>query len=242
MSWIQLFKVNSFEQALAKRKKRVFHVDPILKGRPLRHVIKVFNMVDMPFVWKEKCILRENNRNSPYHKFPRGVQKRESKYIERVLKLRQGIITAKEKELKWRQEYLQKRPLKGIDLFIKSVMPYFIKQSPLLMQESGEKRKRKAVSEFVKDVPKLKSPEFNRREQEKYKVMVINEVVGPDTLTNSKKAMDKKREAAKKLAKKEETSKSSAKKVETAGDTVKAQKAKKGDKTDTEEETSDDES
>lgn len=203
MSWIQLFKVKSFEDALKKRTKGVFHVDPILKGNKLRQVVKVFDMVKLPFVFKEKLALKENNPNSPYHKFPKGIAKKNKQYIERVLKIRQGIITSREKEIKWRNENLQSRPVKGMDLFIKSAMPYIIKQAAVTRIGEAYKARRKTVSEFVRDVPKLKDPEFNRRAQEKYKILVENDLIAEEhKLTSSPKKNAAMKAAAAAAAKK----------------------------------------
>ncbi len=83
-------------------------------------------MTKLRIVWDDKEIINENNPISPYHILPKSIIKNEKAICERILKLRQGIASAKEKKLKYRQETLNKRNFKGISDVIKKIMPYMI--------------------------------------------------------------------------------------------------------------------
>lgn len=192
MTWIQLFKSNSIEAALKKRRKNYFHVDPILKGKQLKFFKNLFTMTKLPFVWDDKEIIKENNPISPYHKLPKSIIKNEKARFERILKLRQGIASAKEKELKYRQETLNKRTFKGISDVIKKTMPFMIKQTQVKLQ--GEMRggkSRKLVAEHVRDVPRLKNVDFGRREQEKIKNLFEDNIMSASTITDNLKQVQK---------------------------------------------------
>jgi hypothetical protein len=198
MGWTNLFKANSIEQTLMKRKKGVFHVDPMLTGQNLRNVIKVFRMVELPFVWKEKEILRENNPNSPFHKMPKSVFKKERAHLERVLKLRNGIAAAKEKELKFRQESLNKRPYKGFNDLLKKNLPFLLKPQRFnLDAEVRVKKSSKMVSDFVKEVPKVKSNQFGRKGQEKVKNLMEDKIVDSGFILSINKNVQRERQIEK---------------------------------------------
>ena len=189
MPWTQLFKVNSFEAALKKR-KGLFTIDPILAGNKLSKVKKVFKMTQIPFVWDPREILRQNNHNSPYNKFPKGIAKEEKRIYERLLTLRNGIAQAKEKELKYRQESLNKRPYKGMERLIKLTMPFMIKQTSLKPEASigGRARSRKMVGEFVKEVPRNKNIAFGRRNQERIKNLMEDKVLDTSNIVEASRA------------------------------------------------------
>jgi hypothetical protein len=178
MVWTNLFKAKSFDKALKPRKK-LFHIDPLIHGKGLQQVKQVFRMVDLPFVWSEKEILRENNPNSCYHKFPRHFERDENKKAERIAKLRAGLASAKEKELKYRQDRLNKRHLAGMFNLFKLTMPFMIKQqSTKLDADVPKKKTRKMLSDYVKEVPKNKTNiTFGRRSQEKVKNLMVDGVI-----------------------------------------------------------------
>lgn len=188
MPWTQLFKVKSFEEAL-KPRRNLFHIDPILKGANLHKVKKVFKMTEIPFVWDPKELIRDNNPNSPYHKLPKSIGKIERKYQDRVIKLRSGIMLAKEKELKYRQESLNKRPYRGMEQLIKLTMPFMVKQTAMkaVGDYAGKVRSRKMVAEFVKEVPKNKNISFGRRNQERVKNLMEDKVIDTANVLESQK-------------------------------------------------------
>jgi hypothetical protein len=188
MPWTQLFKVKSFEQAL-KPRRNLFHIDPILTGASLHKVKKVFKMTEIPFVWDAKELIRDNNPNSPYHKFPKSIGKIERKYQDRVIKLRSGIMLAKEKELKYRQESLNKRPYRGMEQLIKLTMPFMVKQTAMKAEGDfgGKVRSRKMVAEFVKEVPKNKNISFGRRNQERVKNLMEDKVIDTGNVLESQR-------------------------------------------------------
>jgi Txe/YoeB family toxin of Txe-Axe toxin-antitoxin module len=121
------------------------------------------------------------------------------------LKLRQGIASAQEKELKYRQETFNKRTFKSISDVIKKTMPFMIKQTQVKIQ--GEMRggkSRKLVEDHVIDVPRLKNVDFGRREQEKVKNLLQDNIMSASTFTDNLKQvlklnriLDKKKEKRK---------------------------------------------
>lgn len=196
MPWTQLFKVNNFSQAFAKRRKGVFHVDPIIPKRKMYKIRGVFRMVDIPFIYKEKEIMRENNANSPYHKFPKGVLKKERAWMERVLKIRQGIESAKEKELKHRQESLNKRPYRGVNELIKKTMPFLLKQTQMKVEgDVFRKKSTKMVSDFVKEVPKMKNQGYGRRVQERVKNLMDDKILDTSTIIEAQKKSQREKQS-----------------------------------------------
>jgi Txe/YoeB family toxin of Txe-Axe toxin-antitoxin module len=198
MTWIQLFKSNSIDAALQKRRKNYFHVDPILKGQHLKFVKNLFTMTKLPFVWDDKEIIKENNPISPYHKLPKSIIKTEKARFERILKLRQGIASAKEKELKYRQESLNKRTFRGINEVIKKTMPFMIKQTQIKLEgESRGGKSRKLVAEHVRDVPRLKNVDFGRRHQEKVKNLFEDNIMSANSITDNLKQNQKNKQEIK---------------------------------------------
>jgi hypothetical protein len=184
MSWIQLFKVTSFGKALKMRRSGIFPAPPLLHGHPLNKVKKVFSDCEIPFYFHKKKAQGLNNIDSPYHKLPKGIAKDEQRYAERVLKLRQGLANAKEKELKWRQEYLNRRPYKGVNELIKKIMPFVIKQQAIKLDEDRRRGGggRKMVSEHVKGVPRGQKT-MTKSKKEVVKVMMDNKIISPTMLT-----------------------------------------------------------
>lgn len=183
MSWLKLFRFGSFESAMASTRKNNFHVEPALKGLGLTKVKHVFKMVNVPFVFRDKDALNEHNMKSPYHKFPRGIEKRERAYVQRVAKIRAGIASSMERELKYRQESLNKRPYKGINELIKKTMPFLIKQTTFKAEDrGGRSNTRKIVPDSVKGVPKG-NVSMTRKSKEQLKNMMDDGIITNKALT-----------------------------------------------------------
>jgi hypothetical protein len=187
MVWTNLFKAKSFDKAL-KPRKRLFHIDPLIHGKGLQQVKQVFRMVELPFVWSEKEILRDNNHKSCYHKFPKNFARIENRKAERIAKLRAGLESSKEKELKYRQDRLNKRYLRGMFNLFKLTMPYMIKQQAVKHDLDVPKQKsRKMLSDYVKEVPKNKTIMFGRRNQEQVKNLMVDGVIDVSGITAANK-------------------------------------------------------
>jgi hypothetical protein len=186
MTWLELFRTKSFPIALAKRRSQYYHIDPILKGKELRQVKDMFTMVDLPFIYDDREVIKENNMNSPYHKRPKSLEKREKAFVKKVAKVRIGLFNAKEKELKWRQDAINKRKYKGITELLKKVMPFMIKQeaSTKMGGPSGGKSK-KPVAESVKGVPKT-GKFVRRKSKEQFKEMMDTNLIDLTDVKDSK--------------------------------------------------------
>jgi hypothetical protein len=197
-------------------RKKLFHVDPLIKGFGLKKVKNVFRMTSLPFVWDKKEIIRENNPNSPYHKIPKGIEKSEKKRFERLLQLRTGIQTAKEKELKHRQDSLNKRPYRGFEKMIKLTMPFMIKQTSAKSGSDfgGKSKGRKMVAEFVKEVPKNKNIAFGRRNQERVKNLMEDKVLDVSIITDAQKNKQKELQLERELRIKDQETKKNVEKNE----------------------------
>lgn len=90
-----------------------FRRKPLIDKFGKRQLRCVFNMTGLKYFYKRSDVIP--NPNSPYHQLPKGVLKREKKYISKVSKLRAGIATALDKTEKYRQERVNKRRLSGLD-------------------------------------------------------------------------------------------------------------------------------
>jgi hypothetical protein len=185
MTFLELFRTKSFPIALATRKSKYFNVDPILKGKELRNIKDMFNMVDLPFIYDDKEVVKTNNMNSPYHKRPKSLEKKEKNIIKKVAKVRIGLFNAKEKELKWRQESLNKRKYRGICGMLKKIMPFMIKQEagPKAIGPGGPKS-RKIVAESVKGVPKV-GKFVRRKSKEQFKELMDSNLVDVTMMNNT---------------------------------------------------------
>ena len=116
MVWLQLFKKQSLEQGMKRKcisgvglssNERAWGIKDRLKLR------WAFNMCNLPFYFRKQSII--SNPNSPFHKLPKGILKKEKKYIYKLSQLREGITQALEKTEKFRQERYNKKKLTGLD-------------------------------------------------------------------------------------------------------------------------------
>jgi hypothetical protein len=189
MTFLEFFRTKDFPTALAKRRSKFFHIDPILKGKELRQVKTMFHMTQVPFIYDDKEVIVENNMKSPYHKRPKGLDKFERAYLKRVANIRIGLFNAKEKELKWRQESLNKRKYKGIADMLKKIMPFMIRQRDQAKNKAiagGPSKSRKQVAESVKGVPKGHKT-TRRKTKEQMKELIDSDIVDMSSMTNQKK-------------------------------------------------------
>lgn len=197
MTWVRFFRAKSIEQALSKQKKGDIYLNPLIKGGDRLFLKRMFNLAQTRFVFDPSLKRIGNNMDSPFHKFPKGIKKEENLLYKRITKVRMGIINAKEKELKWRQEFINKRKYRGLPQVIRGIMPTLIKQSAMKTERGGGSggNARKVIAESVKGVPKVQK-DTTRKQKEHFKNYMDDAVISQKTVQNmissrSKKQNDK---------------------------------------------------
>ena len=216
MTWVKFFRSKSIEEALKQKKKGDILINPLIKGPDRFFLKRMFNLAQTRYVFDDNLKRIGNNMDSPFHKFPKGIKKEENLLYKRITKVRLGIINAKEKEFKWRQDFINKRKYRGIPEMIRGIMPALIKQSTVKAErtQGGGGNARKVIAESVKGVPKVQKS-TTRKQKEHFKNFMDDSVISSKVVSNlisdrSKKQTDrfeqfKKKDAEKKtLTKKEE--------------------------------------
>jgi len=207
MTWVKFFRTKSIEQAITSQKKGDILLNPLIRGGDRLFLKRMFNLAQTRFVFDTSLKRIGNNMDSPFHKFPKGIKKEENLLYKRITKVRLGIINAKEKELKWRQDFLNKRKYRGMPQVIRGIMPTLIKQSAVKNERSGGSagNSRKVVAESVKGVPKVQK-DTTRKQKEHFKNFMDDSVISQKTVQNmisnrSKNKNDKYEQFKKKDAK-----------------------------------------
>jgi len=204
MTWVKFFRTKSIEEALKRQKKGEIFLNPLIRGGDRLFLQNMFNMAQTRFIFDSNLKRIGNNMDSPFHKFPRGIKKEENLLYKRLTKVRLGIINAKEKELKWRQDFLNKRKYRGIPAVIRGIMPTLIKNAPIKTERSGGfgGNSRKIIAESVKGVPKVQK-DTTRKQKEHFKNFMDDSIISSKVVNNiisnrSKKQTDKFEQSKKK--------------------------------------------
>jgi len=207
MTWVKFFRAKSIEAALNKEKKGNIYLNPLIRGGDRLFLKRMFNLAQTRFVFDPSLKRIGNNMDSPFHKFPKGIRKEENLLYKRITKVRLGLINAKEKELKWRQDFINKRKYRGFPQVIRGIMPTLIKQSNVKNERSGGSggNARKVIAESVKGVPKVQK-DTTRKQKEHFKNFMDDAVISQKVVSNmisnrSKKQSDKFEQFKKKDAK-----------------------------------------
>jgi len=197
MTWVKFFRAKSIETALSSQRKGNIHINPLIKGANRLLLKHMFNLSQTRFSFDSSLKRIGNNMDSPFHKFPKGIKKQENLLYKRITKVRLGIINAKEKELKWRQDFINKRKYRGIPAMIRGIMPTLIKQSAIKTERSGGagQNSRKVIAESVKGVPKVQK-DTTRKQKEHFKNFIDDAVISAKVVNNlvsnrSKKQTDR---------------------------------------------------
>lgn len=185
MSWVKFFRSKSIEDTLKNRKKGQMFINPLLKSRYKFQLRRMFNLAQTRFIFDRSLKRIGNNMESPYQKFPKGIQKQERELVKRITKVRLGILNAKEKELKWRQDFINKRKYRGFPELIRGIMPTLIKQTGIKAEktESYGGASRKVIAESVKGVPKVQKA-TTRKQKEHFKNFMDDAVIGSKVVSN----------------------------------------------------------
>jgi len=188
MVWTRLFKIKSIEEAMLPKLVNNYYRKPIIAGKSLAKVRKVFSYARLPFIYQKQYVNKINNPISPYHKFPKKFGMRETAVIAKMSKLKISLANSMEREIKVRQEQLNKRKLKGMDQILKELMPFFIKpQKVVKIQDDEKKKSRKKVAEYLKGVPKGNIG-TSRKLHEKMKNYMIEGYVAAEDIEKNKGA------------------------------------------------------
>ena len=186
MVWTKLFKIKSIEEAMLPKLVGHYYRGAVLSGRKLAKLRNIFTYSRLPFIYQKQYVNKTNNPISPYHKFPKKYGKRESAIISRMSRLKISLANSYERELKIRQDLLNKRKLGGFDQVLKEFMPYFVKPQKLLkIQDDSKKNTRKKVAEGLKGVPKG-SVHTTRKQQEMIKNYMVEGFVSAEDLEKKK--------------------------------------------------------
>lgn len=212
MSWVKFFRSNSIQSTLALEKKGDIYLNPIIKGKYKLNLKRMFHLAQFRFIF-EKNLKRIGdkmpNMDSPFHKFPRGILKQEKELVKRITKVRLGIINAKEKELKWRQEFINKRKYRGFPELIRGIMPSLIKQSAVKterLESAGGGSSRKVIAESVKGVPKVQK-DVSRKAKEHFKNYMDDAVISPKVVAQLNASRSKKPDKFEQFKKKNDETK-----------------------------------
>jgi hypothetical protein len=210
MTWVKFFRCKSIEQSLKRTKKGDIFINPLMRGNNKLQLKQMFNIAKTRFIFDENMKKFGNNMDSPFHKFPRGIQKEENQLYKRITKIRLGLINSKEKELKWRQDFINKRPYRGTPQMIRGIMPSLIKQSNVKTERfmGGGQSNKKVIAESVKGVPKVQK-DVTRKSKEHFKNLMDDSVISSKTVSNmiasrSKKQTEKFEAMKKKSVEKKE--------------------------------------
>lgn len=210
MTWVKFFRSKTIESTLKSSKKGDIYINPLMKGNNKLQLKQMFNIAKTRFIFDENMKRFGNNMDSPYHKFPKGIQKDENQLYKRITKIRLGLINSKEKEFKWRQDFINKRPYRGTPQMIRGIMPHLIKQSTNKTERlmSGGSNSKKVIAESVKGVPKVQK-DVTRKSKEHFKNLMDDSVISTKTVSNmiasrSKKNTDRFEAMKKKAGEKKE--------------------------------------
>jgi hypothetical protein len=193
MTWVKFFRAKTIEQALNTQKKGEIQLNPLIKGGDRLFLKRMFNLAQTRFVFDPSLKRIGNNMDSPFHKFPKGIRKEENLLYKRITKVRLGIINAKEKEFKWRQDFINKRKYRGFPQVIRGIMPTLIKQSTVKTERSGGSggNSRKVIAESVKGVPKVQK-DTTRKQKEHFKNFMDDAVISQKVVANMISSRSKK--------------------------------------------------
>ena len=154
MVWSRLFKIKSIEEAMRPTLVDNYWRKAQLGGRNLAMIRKIFSYSKLPFIYDKRYVNKINNKISPYHKFPKSYSKHENYVLSRMSRMKIALANSKEREIKVRQDNLNKRKLGGFDKVMKDLMPMFIKpQKDIKIKDDDKKRSKKKVSDYLKGVP-----------------------------------------------------------------------------------------
>ncbi len=228
MTWVKFFRTKSIETALSTNKKADIYVNPLINGTNRLLLKNMFNLAQTRFLFDTSIKRMGNNMDSPFHKFPKGIKKQENLLYKRITKVRLGIINAKEKEMKWRQDFINKRKYRGLPAIIRGIMPSLIKQGNIKTERGGGAggNARKVIAESVKGVPKVQK-DTTRKQKEHFKNFMDDAIISSKVVNNivsnrSKQQNDRFEQFKKKGA--DAIKNTSNKKEETLADTTKASK------------------
>jgi hypothetical protein len=119
-----------------------------------------------------------------YHKFPKKFGKQETYILTRMAKLRNNLIISKERELKVRQEKINKQKLTGLDKAFKELIPFLIKpQKVTKILDEDKKKTRKKESDYVKGIPVFNKV-VKRKDQEKMKNLLVDGIAEKEDFAN----------------------------------------------------------
>ena len=203
MVWTKLFRF-SFEDSLKRSKVNNFTRSPSITGIEKRKVIKLFEQLKVPFIYSYREYYNKfNNFKSPYHKLPKGIAIREKYYYDRLKKVRAALALGSEKEIKIRQEVLNKRKYGGINDMLKKIYPFLMKPTNERKEGTGDLplagKRNKMISEHVKGVPKM-GKDVKRKEKEMIKYQVEQGLTDYNSIV---KDQQKSKEMSKNTRKKE---------------------------------------
>ena len=179
-----------------------------MKGNNKLQLKQMFNIAQTRFIFEQNMKKFGNNMDSPYHKFPTGIRKEENQLYKRITKIRLGLINAKEKEIKWRQDFINKRGYGGTPQMIRGIMPSLIKQSNQKAERGfgGGGNSKKVIAESVKGVPKVQK-DVTRKSKEHFKNFMDDSITASKIVTGMVSSRSKKQTAKFEELKKKATEK-----------------------------------
>ncbi|CAD8102577.1 unnamed protein product [Paramecium sonneborni] len=118
--WLRLSYL-SFRSCFNKKMVNGRFFGPDISGRYKGLLRKQFYFHGLPWIYDQP----KNRELSPYHRKPKG-HKRERTREQRIEKIKKNLMNYAEEEFKFRQERLNKRPSRGLDMIVQKMIPSWI--------------------------------------------------------------------------------------------------------------------
>lgn len=139
--WTRLFAHNSLKEAFLPKFVKGKWIKPGLSGRYKQILRNEFRIAGVPWVI-DPAKAQPLPKNNPRNKKPKGHKKNDLK-IFKLEKIKRALMASDEAMLKYRQERLNNRRLKGMDDLVSRTLPYWINYRHDLAEEEKEKENKK---------------------------------------------------------------------------------------------------
>ena len=118
--WTRLLCQNTLKEAFAPIKSKGKYSRPAISGRYQAMLRKEFIMANVPWPFEKP------EKSNPRNKKPKGHKAEQLKII-RLEKIKKSLTTTDESMLKYRQDRLNNRKLRGLDSIFSQVIPAWMK-------------------------------------------------------------------------------------------------------------------
>ncbi len=120
--WLKLLKINSLRDALTPRLVKGRWHSPLISGRNKAFLRRQFREAGVPWVFDSPS----DPNKSAYNRVPKKIYK-EFDQEEKLLQIRASLKKMDDMIDKYREERIQKKPLKGFDRALELALPIILK-------------------------------------------------------------------------------------------------------------------